>query len=154
MGAGRRLLNIAVINLRRRPDRLASFMARWKATGHTAYPLVVHEAVDTGGSEGCLASHIEVLSAYAGPLLVLEDDACFTVNFTPEVNPPGDWEIAWLGGQHCWPPVDVDDTWVKPRYFMRTHGYLVRHPRQIADYLSTANLSAIDPHIAMLPIPQ
>ena len=146
-------LSVAVINLARRPDRLTSFHERWTRSGH-GLPYTVHTGVDTGTAQGCLASHLQVLSSYTTPVLVLEDDAVFAADFDPFVEPPGDWRIAWLGGQHRMPPIPVNDRWVRPRYLVRTHAYIARHPAEIGAWLYTANPPRIDPFLAALPVQQ
>ncbi len=146
-------LNVAVITLARRPERLAAFDARWRSAGH-GLGYTVHLGVDTGTAAGCLASHLQVLSSYTTPVLVLEDDACFAPEFDPYVEPPHDWHIAWLGGQHRLPPIAVNDRWTRPRYLVRTHAYIARHPAVIAAWLYAANPPRIDPFLAALPVQQ
>ncbi len=146
-------MNVVVINLARRPDRLRAFTNRWQAT-NLDLDFEVFDAVDTGTPAGCLASHIKVLSSFPGPLLVLEDDACFGPEFTPFVEPPRDWRIAWLGGQHLTPPMPVDDMWVRPTYLLRTHAYLVHHPAEVAAWLIATDPPRITPYLAQMPIQQ
>ncbi len=139
-----------VINLPRRPDRLASIRSRW-AQLHTSRALRVHPAVDgqTGlppdahqavrrqpGIYGCWASHRQVLAAADGPPLVLEDDAVFAPHFLAAVEaiePPADWDLIYLGGQHVRPPQPHPSglTIPTPR-FQRTHAYIARRPKAIA----------------------
>lgn len=153
MVAQRAGLSVAVINLQRRPERLKAFDRRWRKAGH-GLPYDVHDAVDTGDAAGCLASHLQVLSRYTRPVLVLEDDAIFAPAFDPFVTPPGDWWLAWLGGQHRIAPIPVNDRWVRPRYLVRTHAYIARHPAEIGAWLYAANPPRIDPFLAALPIQQ
>jgi hypothetical protein len=130
-------LTATVINLPDRPDRLHAFLARYHATPLTYVPLLIAPG-RPGGDDGCLAAHRNALTARVGPLLVLEDDACFAPYFTPYLNPPPDWDIAWLGGQHRARPRDHDDTWVVPTLLVRTHAYLVREPLKVAALLGHA----------------
>lgn len=130
-------MHAVVINLPDRPDRLTAFLHRWHATPATHVPLTVTAGIP-GGDDGCLAAHRAALHERTGPLLVLEDDACFTADFTPYLNPPAGWDIAWLGGQHRIRPRPHDDTWLVPTRLVRTHAYLVRHPHAIAALLAGA----------------
>ncbi len=144
-------LSVAVINLDRRPDRWAAITARWAATGQTL-PLRRVSAVDTGTDDGCLASHRRALSLHDGPVLVLEDDACFAPWFTLDLPLPAAWDVLWLGGQHHRRPVPVDDVWARPRYMVRTHAYIARRPAHLAALM--AAVPRMDPHVSMLPLNQ
>ncbi len=130
-------LTATVITLPERTDRLHAFLDRYHATALTHVPLVITPG-RPGGDTGCLAAHRTALTGRVGPLLVLEDDACFTPDFTPHVHPPSGWDIAWLGGQHRARPRDHDDMWVAPTRLVRTHAYLVREPDRIAALLAAA----------------
>lgn len=154
MGPERRDLTAVVINLVSRPDRLASFTARWNAA-NTGRPFHVQPAVaHTNGAIGCLASHLAVLQDHPGPLLVLEDDAVFADNFTLDLPAPPDWQVLWLGGQHRMPPHVYDDTWFRPRYFVRTHAYIVREPAALAARFRAGGWARIDPFLAQIPVAQ
>ncbi len=147
-------LRVVVLNLRRRPDRLTAFDQRWQAA-QTGLRYRVHEAVDLAdGTAACLASHQQILDTYRGPLLILEDDACFAPDFTLTVTPPPDWQIAWLAGQHRTHPTPVCAGWVRPRFLVRTHGYIVRNPLLVGAFLREAKPTRLDPVIAALPLPQ
>lgn len=147
--------NACVITLGRREDRLERFLRRsekhlfpWFKTV-TAW-LAVDDPVDP--DRGCLASHLQVLNNLAGPLLVLEDDACFSDDFTLSLTPPHDWDILWLGGQHRLAPLPVNSEWVTPTYLVRTHAYIVREPKTIAGLMQ--NAPRMDPYMASLPVKQ
>ena len=113
-----------VINLQRRPDRLAKFWAGlagtvWDGRLPCVMPAVDGNVVkppawwkDTPGAWGCRESHIKALESVNGPekLLILEDDAV-------PVNPqwlgvlagamdwlPSNWEVFMVGGEHGKPP--------------------------------------------------
>jgi hypothetical protein len=162
MPAAVRPVCAVVINLPARPERLAGFLERW----HTALdragigiPLRVQAAVP-GGDAGCLASHHAALStptpAADGPLLVLEDDACFAEDFTLDLPVPTghgtDWGLLWLGGQHRLVPQPHDAHWTRPANLMRTHAYIARQPAAVAAAL--ARLPRLDPYLARLALPQ
>jgi hypothetical protein len=141
---------IALLNLRRRPDRLAAFRDRQKTAGwRLPEPTVVHAIdgdkvgvpdfwVSGGGALGCRQSHIAVLQSAimqdVGTLLVLEDD----LEWTPETWPrleaflkavPDDWEQLMLGGQHIGGnPAPVYPGVVRCKNCQRTHAYAVRGP--------------------------
>lgn len=110
-----------VINLKRRPDRLAGF---WKAFDKSNWPFrkpKVFQAIEGdkvgvpkfwqtgGGSYGCLRSHLAILERAimddVESLLILEDDAIFEPTFGKDVaeflaKVPTDWQCLMLGGQH------------------------------------------------------
>ena len=110
-----------IINLKRRPDRLAQF---WKEVEKTQWPFQrpqVFSAIEGnkvgvpkfwqtgGGSYGCMRSHLSLLERAiqddVDSILVLEDDAIFMPDFAERVttflkNVPEDWQCLMLGGQH------------------------------------------------------
>lgn len=166
-------LTVTVINLARRPDRLAGFLSRWRYAA-PSLAVTVHQAADRPGQidgqqwppghadceqrcwtrpadVACLASHLGVLDTYSGPLLVLEDDACFAEDFTLDLHPPPDWDVLWLGGQHLAAPTPVDRTWVRPTYLVRTHAYLVRQPAALAAAARAGRIPRMDPYLSHLP---
>ena len=149
------LANIAVIGLARRYDRMAEFFERFRvALPVNTIPVTAWAAVDDpyDPDKGCLLSHIRVLSAMDGPLVVFEDDACFSEQFTLDLDPPGDWDILWLGGQHKLAPAPHNATWVTPRHLVRTHAYIAREPSRVAQMLR--GVPRIDPHMANLRLRQ
>lgn len=129
-------MNVAVINLARRADRLAAFQRRWhQAVGDV--PVSIFTAVDLleDPSVGCLASHVQLLGQAPPdePLLVLEDDAVFAPNFSldwPAL--PLNWQLLRLGGRLRGATQLVGDGWVQVAHVQHTHAYVARHPRQVA----------------------
>jgi hypothetical protein len=110
-----------VINLKRRPERLARFRneienANWPFIQPSVFPAIEGDKVGVpnfwqtgGGSYGCLRSHLILLERAilddVRSILVLEDDALFTKTFAMDVarffsNVPKDWQCLMLGGQH------------------------------------------------------
>jgi hypothetical protein len=147
----------AVINLADRPDRLTAFGIRWAlAAGNL--PITVFPAVD-GRPErdpayGCLRSHLFVLEAGPGPVLVLEDDAVFAPQFHLPLSAPVDWDVLWLGCRHRQAPAAVSDDWARITDVVCTHGYLARDPQRLAGMLRALRVRRIDPHIGALPLNQ
>jgi hypothetical protein len=104
--------NIFVINLARRPDRLANFAREMKDLGITTWQRF--DAIDAGkgwGNHGCTASHRAVMDLIVQRELprafVFEDDAAlrrrFVGSFHSEVAPvldetPEDFDMLYLGG--------------------------------------------------------
>lgn len=146
---------IAVITLRRRPDRLAAFRQRMGA----AWPdglsrLEVVDAIDgtvcpkpdwfTGppGAWGCYRSHHRLIedSLHAGheSVLIFEDDATFVEDFTTRLAEllaalPSDWGQAYLGGQHLRKPVPGEKGIVVGTNINRTHAYALRGRQRMAE---------------------
>lgn len=149
------LANIAVINLTRRYDRLAAFMQQAQPVlAGIGTPVTAWAAADDPyePDRGCLLSHTRLLSTMDGPLLVLEDDACFAPDFTLDLDPPHDWDILWLGGQHRLAPRPHNAAWVVPTYMVRTHAYIARDPADIAARL--IGVPRLDPYMSTLPVMQ
>ena len=138
---------VVVINLRRRPDRFASFTA---ALAEAAWPFrypIRFEAVDGAihrpppwwragnGAWGCRCSQLAVIeqaiSDGARSLLILEDDAVFVPDFARKVEAflravPNDWESLYLGGQHLRKPTPVSDGVVLASNINRCHAWAAR----------------------------
>jgi hypothetical protein len=142
---------VVLINLRRRPDRLAQVKAAihacaWPFKQPRVFPAIDGRTVPHprkwkyGGSAwGCLQSHAAVLECAlrdgAESILVLEDDVCFVEKFPDKVAGfleivPDDWDQLMLGGQHIktfhGEPVLVRPGLYRCRDCERTHCYAVR----------------------------
>lgn len=132
-----------VINLKRRPDRLARFQAEFKGSpfgtpevveavdGHTMQPPASFQS--GAGAFGCKQSHVQVLNQATGSLLVFEDDAFLMEDgwermkrFLRDV--PSDWDQLMLGGQHMAPVEEVSPGVVRVTNCQRTHAYAIRGP--------------------------
>ena len=135
-----------LINLKRRPDRLAAALARCSAVGIT--PTVV-EAVDgetapyprnwntrlSRGSLGCTLSHRAVLALAldrgAEEVTVFEDDVIFGPDFVARhelfrESIPDNWQGLMLGGIHCRRPDRLRPGVVRCRRTDATHAYTLR----------------------------
>jgi len=141
---------IIVINLKRRPERLAAFRME---VANDLWPFLepqVFEAIDGaservpvpfswrdgGGAWGCMQSHRQVLERAlmdgVNSLLVLEDDACVRKTFPEDMisflsRVPNDWDQLMLGGQHMGvEPHRIAPGIVRCLNCHRTHAYAVR----------------------------
>jgi hypothetical protein len=136
---------VIVINLARRPDRLAHFRSRlvdWPFKQPLRFDAVDGTGVvppvtwDKGrGAWGCLLSHRQVLQDAIGDgvrsLLVLEDDAYPAESFSRRAadfvsNLPEDWDGLMFGAQHLTPPRVVSPGMVRCNLANRAHAYAVR----------------------------
>lgn len=117
-----------VLNLERRPDRWAGFVARMPADWPRELPAAervsavdgrettVPDGWESGpGAWGCLQSHLALwdrIFTDGQPALILEDDATFCADFACRLADfagavPPDWDLLYLGGQHILPPATI-----------------------------------------------
>jgi len=140
-----------VLNLDRRPDRWAAFLARipadWPFPAPERWPAVDGEQAvgipswwrESPGAWGCFQSHLAIWRAQqdAGERwLILEDDAFAVDNLAERwakiaENVPGNWHQMYLGGQFLElcrvtpQPFDGNPWWVRAFNVNRTHAYAV-----------------------------
>lgn len=138
---------IVVVNLKRKPDRLASFRANFNEHGWPFQEPAVFEAIDGslvptpygweqgGGAWGCMQSHRQILERAITDgvrhLLVFEDDAYMKAGAVERLykfldDVPDDWDQLMLGGQHLGTTTKVKPGVVKVTNCQRTHAYAVR----------------------------
>lgn len=158
---------VVLINLRRRPDRLASAREQMQRHGWPFRDVEVFEAVDglkTGippgwksnhGAWGCRMSHLRILEAAlmdgVQSLLVLEDDFCVKSSFVADCErffaELPEWDALWLGGQHMGGNgIPFRAGIVRAVNCQRTHAYAVKPPMMRALYALWA-ASSCDNHI-------
>jgi len=135
---------VYVINLRRRPDRLAAF---WSRLEEQEWPFArprIFSAIDGSqvsctpeftcgaGAFGCRESHVAILRDClrrgVQSLLILEDDAELLSGFVDRCARfmyalPVDWQGIMLGGQHLAPPEAIVPGVVRVLNGHRTHAY-------------------------------
>jgi hypothetical protein len=138
---------VVVVNLARRPDRLADFRSRVPQ----GFPFGEVEAVDAidgkrvrhpawwrqgGGAWGCYRTHLRIiedaLQRGQEKVLIFEDDATFCDGFNAKALAyfdalPRGWLQAYLGGQHLRRPEAIKESplVLRATNINRTHAYAV-----------------------------
>ncbi|WP_020469325.1 glycosyltransferase family 25 protein [Zavarzinella formosa] len=140
--------SIYLINLKRRPDRLANFRAMQLECGWGLPEPIIFEAIEGdrvgvppyfsqgGGAWGCLRSHVSCLERAlmdgVDSVLMLEDDVTWRSDAWDRLGDfmrtvPADWDQLMLGGQHIGQHGgQVAQGVVKCRDCERTHGYAIK----------------------------
>lgn len=137
-------MKIFVINLKRRPDRLAEITAECKkhsidfelieaVDGHIAFPNAPRRIMQ--GALGCQASHVKALKKalyYGDNCLILEDDAVFSDDFIERFAftyqlLPMNWDVFFLGGSLLWENAVLDylPNLKRANNVLCTHAYMV-----------------------------
>ena len=138
---------VVVINLKRRPDRLATFKDILQKCQWPFKEPILFEAIDGnkvptpvgwvagGGTWGCMQSHRQVLERAIHDdvenILVLEDDLTVRNTFLADIikflkEVPDDWDQLMLGGQHIHAASPFKPGLVKCLNCQRTHAYAIR----------------------------
>ena len=138
---------VYLINLKRRPDRLANFRKLQNEKGWKLPEPIIFEAIDGnkvgtpdfytagGGAFGCRQSHISVLERAVmddvNSLLVLEDDVTWHTGAWEQLETflntvPDDWQQLMLGGQHIQSAESIAPGVSRCLNTQRTHAYAIR----------------------------
>jgi GR25 family glycosyltransferase involved in LPS biosynthesis len=138
---------VYVVNLKRRPDRLASFRLMQESNGWKLPEVDVFDAIEGdsvgvpnyftqgGGAWGCLRSHVTILERCimegVDSVLMLEDDVTWHGKAWEELERfmsvvPTDWHQLMLGGQHIRQPKILSEGVGKVSNTQRTHAYAIR----------------------------
>lgn len=143
-------MEIFVINLKRRPDKLEKFLANLPQV-FSGEKINVFEAIDgskydipkwfdvTGSKEkiagnyGCYLSHLEIIRNIKSTTLIFEDDAIFSENFDDKYKQSIEYmnnisyDLFYLGGYNNKKPLPVDkkNNIYRCVNTSRTHAYII-----------------------------
>jgi hypothetical protein len=131
-------------------ERLDIFMEDWSLdVVLRVYPGVI----DPNPANGCYLAHRNLLASTNEPVLVLEDDAIFSPDFTLDLPYPDDCDLFYLGGEHVASPRKTTTPGiVVPRRIRRTHAYITWEPQRIAAALPPIPTKHIDYALLDLPL--
>lgn len=136
----------AISLLKKRPNKFNELLSRipqnWGFGKIEPYEAIDGQLIDLPlwwnqklkGSYGCYCSHVGILrnviqNDYKN-VMVLEDDAIFSENFTRSlkdifIDLPNDWDQLYLGGQHLGRTKKISSKLVKGSNINRTHCYIL-----------------------------
>jgi hypothetical protein len=136
---------VVVINLARRPERLARFrqnFSDWPFKTPERFEAIDGSSMPTppqwqrgAGAWGCMLSHRAVLQSAIddsiSSLIVLEDDAVPVPGFAEMAGDflarvPADWDCLMLGAEHLQPPKPISPGIVRCSIAIRCHAYAIR----------------------------
>lgn len=122
-----------MLTLASAPERLEAFRHRHGDLGQVHYGQPGQHDWD-----GCLAGHREIWQQATQDTLVLEDDVVLAPRWQQilaDLQPPPDWDLIYLGGQHIRAAQPTEVGLVRCRSTIRTHAYVMRQqsvPRLLA----------------------
>lgn len=139
---------VCLINLKKRPDRIAHFKSLqiengWNLPDPQIFEAISGDAVGVphyfsqgGGAWGCLRSHVTCLERAimddVSSILMMEDDVTWHSDAWEKLDKfmkvvPEDWDQLMLGGQHIGSQgLPVADGVVRCQNTQRTHAYAIR----------------------------
>ena len=168
------------VNLDRRQDRWDEFVSgipkdwpfreieRWSAVDGKKL-LVPHWWKQGKGAWGCFRSHYQILEKCLNEdinrVLILEDDAIFSDDFTAKISEsiaeaPKGWGLMYMGGQHLYAkqhaPKKANDYWCYPWNVNRTHAFAMQGDfkkniyQHLSEFQQWKKKHHIDHHLGVL----